>query len=214
MFRQVALSGNVGVGKSTIGPILAEALGAPWLPETEISDLFPHLIAEQDANSKMIAEIVFPSAQVASLLSRFLGGASTVVTERSTWDHSIFFDLWRRRFSFPDRTCRFMAELAAQLHGHPLNYLVLTVVLQARTEELAGRVARRGQTFDPSFDIAVLQELQSLYARALDPCPGHVIAVHDVTDLDLRDAVQVKGLVGSILTALETHSAGNRHGQL
>ncbi len=70
--RVVVLSGNVGVGKTTIGPYLGRALSAPWMSESEISGLFPHLFAEESKSARIVAQAAFSTLRVASTASKVL----------------------------------------------------------------------------------------------------------------------------------------------
>lgn len=204
MHYQIAISGNVGVGKSTLGPIIAEAIDAPWLSETDISSIFPHLIADQCAHSKLITQLTFPTIQIASVLSHFLAGNSLVVTERSLWDHALFFKYWKQRFRLDAESANLIQSLYQILRSHPIEYKVLTIFLRCDCSVVANRTVFRGKTYDSIFSAEVLGELHEIYENALLSSPPTIIGAYDVTSLNIKESVQVDAFINEVVKKIIT----------
>lgn len=197
----VCLSGNVAVGKSTLGERLATTLGAAWIPETTLSMQFPHLLSDTRPESKVIAEITFAALRTAVILSTLLAGDKCLVVERSLWEDRLFYELWRdqQRLHAYDS---FMTELFQTLESHPLKFRLYTVLLECPVKLLVKRLAKRKLPYDHLFSAATLEDLQRRYDAALNIQPGRVFQTIDVSNLDISNEAQVERLISSLADAL------------
>ncbi len=198
----VALSGNVRVGKSTLGEILATRLGATWISETMISTQFPHLISHDNGESKLVAEIAFAALRTAVILSHILGGCKQLVVERSLWEDWLFYELWRDRYGL-HKYDDIMRNLFEILGSHPLKFRLCTIVLECRADILSQRAFKRNKSYDHIFSDSVISDLQQRYDAVLRSQPAHILKIVDVSTLDIANGEQVEGVLSTIVEALK-----------
>lgn len=187
----VVLSGNAGVGKSTIGPYLAEELNASWLSESEISSLFPHLFANQDRSSRIISQIAFSSMRVATVLSSLLStSGKIIVSERFLRDSLIYHDLWRDMFYLQDMD-GFFETFYKTIGAHSVNYKLITVWLKCDIDIILKRLALRGEIFESAHTREMLVRLEEKYINSFTQSPPENLFIFDVTNLE-KDQLSLK----------------------
>lgn len=197
----IVISGNMGVGKTTFGPKLAKRLNAVWLPENLITEQFPYLIADQNKDSKLIAEIAFASLRTAMIISTFLKGENRIVMERYLWDDRIFFDVWSKRFGLSKQET-FISNLFSILESHHLEYKIHTIFFQSQTTLLQERLQKRNKVYDHTFSQDVIDDIQKGYQTQLSLHPTHLSALIDVSDLNIQDQEMVEDVLNKIINAL------------
>ena len=198
----IVLSGNVAVGKSTIGPYLAHELNAAWLSESALSEQFSHLFADDRKESRRIAQLAFATLRTATILSTFLSGVDCVVAERGPWDNWLFFEMWRDRFNLADDE-PFFVQLRSYLASHSVTYTTHTVWLKCPLEILLKRVAARFKTYDHIHTKTLLSELEHRYETAFRERPPESLLIRDVSDLKLSKS-SIQQFVSEIRSALPT----------
>jgi deoxyadenosine/deoxycytidine kinase len=154
----VVLSGNVGVGKSTLGPHLARELNAIWLSESDISRSFAYLFKDQSRDSRIISQIAFASVRMATIFSAFMSGATTVVAERSLPDSRIFHQVWRKRFQIETED-QFFDRLYSLLDRTPVDFRTSVVWLRCPVDTIVKRLNIRQEAFESVHTREVLDEL-------------------------------------------------------
>jgi len=199
----IVLSGNMAVGKSTIGPLLSKQISAVWLPETELSMKFPYLIADSSGDSKLISEITFASLRTAMILSKFLEGINRIVVERSLWDDWIFYLLWRDRFTLSGHD-NFMKNLFALLESHHLKFQNHTILLNSQLDLLSNRIQRRNKPYDHIFTDEVINDFQRYLDNAVEQSHENIIKTIDVSYLDIENEEQVAVIIQEMVNAVNS----------
>jgi deoxyadenosine/deoxycytidine kinase len=180
----VVLSGNVGVGKSTIGPYLADELKASWLSESDISSPFAHLFSNQERSSRIISQIAFSSMRVATVLSCLLSDLNQiVVTERFLRDSIIYHEIWRDMFSLQDMD-EFFERFYKTLGSHPVKYTSITIWLKCDIDVILSRIALRGEVFENNHTREMLIHLEEKYSTSFTLTPPENLLIFDVTNLE------------------------------
>jgi len=199
----IILSGNIAVGKTSLGPKLADRLNAKWISESEISMLFPNLISDQFAESKLISEITFSSLRTAMILSKFQMDTSIIVMERGLLDDLIFFNVWKEKYNLQQYE-GFIADLHAILNNHPLYFTTHTIYLKnTRKDVLVKRINKRNLIYDHVFTEEFLLRLEEAYDHFLQlDSQGHVYPI-DVSEFDIHDTIQVGTLIESVIKNLK-----------
>lgn len=177
----IVLSGNVGVGKTTLGPYLAREVGAVWLPETEISKQFAYLFKDESRVSRIISQITFASLRVATVLSTFQSGASIVLSERFLDDSRIFHAVWRSRYALADED-PFFERLYLLLEGSPVHFNTQVIWLRCRMDVILRRLNLRREVFENVHAVDVVRDLGRKYAEHFrETPPALVIDTEDVS---------------------------------
>ncbi len=178
----VVLSGNVGVGKTTIGPYLADELVASWLSETAISSMFAHLFAKDDKLSRIISQMTFSTMRVATILSSFLSGETMVVSERNLRDSLIFHEIWRNRFTLQEHDS-FFDKFYSMLSSHLIELPTVTVWLKCPLDILMKRISCRVAVFEQNHTKQMLMELEEKYTKSFENNPPQNLLIYDVARL-------------------------------
>lgn len=203
MNHLIGLTGNMGVGKSTLGPKIAEYLKAIWLPETEIALLFPNVVSNQEGHSKLIGELAFASTRCCAIISHFLAGAKVVVSERSIWEDRLFYGFWRDYFDLYEYDM-LVQDFFDILSQHPTTYTLHTVLLTADVSTLVQRVKERNEPYDHAFDEEIIGKLQeAVYDKLLRHPPEHIIHQIDVSNIDIRKDDVAEYIVREIINKLK-----------
>lgn len=100
--RVITLSGNIGVGKTTLGKYLSDYYNATWLPESMYSSQIQHLIANDSLNSRALMQMAFSTMRVATLASEILNNNSSniIIVERNLRDSILFHEVWEQLYDF------------------------------------------------------------------------------------------------------------------
>jgi len=197
----ISISGNIAVGKSTIGSIIAQKINGFWIPETMISDLFPELIKEQNGHSKLICEITFASLRLSLILSAFLRGEKIIVTERYLWEDWIFYEMWRDRFELQEYDI-LMNGLFKVLNNHKLDFILKSIILTGEIDILLSRLEKRNNIYDGTFTKEILLDLFERYGKVLVNPPNHIVKIVDTSKLNINNKIQINDFVEEIIHSL------------
>ncbi len=158
----LAIAGNIGVGKSSLTRLLAEALG--WTPFYEAVDDNPYL-ADFYADMRrwsFHSQIFFLSRRL-SYLRRVINHPSSVIQDRTIYeDAEIFARNLYQRGNMSERDYRVYRELYEEF----IQFLPppdLIIYLKASVPTLLERICRRGRDFEQDVSPLYLQQLNELY---------------------------------------------------
>ena len=194
----IVLSGNAGVGKSTLGSHLANRRGAEWLSENEMSCHFSHLFADETESSRIISQLAFSTLRVATILSTFMSGKNKVVSERSLWDSLIFYEMWKDIYGFKG-TDAFFSQLHEILNEKPVDYDEYVVWLKCDINILPSRIKMRGKAYDSIHTMKLLNDLEERYVKAFKERPPKNFFSIDVTNLDINNPKHLDDLYETII---------------
>lgn len=158
----VAIAGNIGVGKSSLTRMVADALG--WEPFFEAVDENPYL---EDFYDDMEAwsfhsQVFFLSRRLQHH-RKLVDFPGHVLQDRSVYEDAEIFarNLYhQKKLSKRDYQCYLDLYLGIRAFLPPPDLLVY---LQAPVGVLAERIAQRGRDYERTISIAYLTELNRLY---------------------------------------------------
>ncbi len=158
----IAVAGNIGVGKSSLTQMVAEAL--QWQPFFEAVDENPYLADfYQDMARWSFHSQVYFLARRLNHHRQLLDHPSHVIQDRSIYEDAEIFakNLYRQgKLSKRDYRCY------RDLYEGICNFLPppnLILYLKAPVGILAERIAMRGRDYERQISIAYLAELNALY---------------------------------------------------
>ncbi|HMQ56405.1 MAG TPA: deoxynucleoside kinase [Anaerolineae bacterium] len=169
----ITISGNMGVGKSTLTQLLAEDLC--WTPVFEAVDGNPYLsdFSRDMARWSFQSQVYFLSQRLRTQ-RELAQHSSSVVQDRSVFeDAEIFARNLHQRGEMSPRDYQVYRELYDEF----MQFLAkpdLIVYLKASLPTLIGRVRRRGRDFERDVSPLYLQQLNELYNAWIDDftlCP-------------------------------------------
>ncbi|MBI3733438.1 MAG: deoxynucleoside kinase [Chloroflexi bacterium] len=180
--RYIVVAGNIGVGKSTLTRLIAEALG--WQPFFEPSEINPYL---SDFYGDM-PRWAFPS-QVFFLARRLrhhrriAQHPTTVLQDRSVYEDAEIFakNLFRQgQMTERDYLCyRELYEVLLEFLPAP----DLVIYLRADVDTLLARIAQRGRDYERQIPRAYLETLNQLYEEwtaSFTFCPMLTVPAHSL----------------------------------
>jgi deoxyadenosine/deoxycytidine kinase len=189
----VAIAGNIGVGKSTLTGILAEAFG--WKPFYEAVDENPYL-ADFYADMKrwsFHSQVFFLSRRLQHH-RQLVDHPGSVVQDRSVYeDAEIFAQNLYNQGQMSARDYQAYRDLYDGIRAF-LPPPDLLVYLKSSVETLLARIKLRGRDFERDISPDYLQRLNGLYDDWIDrwdSCPVLVIPAdemdfqHDTTARDM-----------------------------
>jgi len=183
----IVLSGNVGVGKTTLGSIISKSMNIPWISESQIYDSFKYLAATNSKKEKFITQIAFPVNRLAIILSAFYENnhEKRIITERFLWDDLIFYKVWDSIYGFdrdPFYGC--LNETLCQLCNI---FFIKTIYLKCDIEIIENRVLSRNKLDDYQFTKEIISKIENEYKFEIKKSPDHIWAILDVSKLDMYD---------------------------
>jgi deoxyadenosine/deoxycytidine kinase len=199
----ISISGNIAVGKSTIGSVVAQKVNGFWISESTIADQFPELIKEQSGHSKLLCEITFASLRLSLILSSFLRGEEIIVTERYLWEDWIFYEMWRDRFELREYDI-LMEGLFEVLNNHKFDFKLNSIILTGEIDILLDRLLKRNQIYNGTFTKEILLELSERYEKVLANPPNHIVKIIDTSNLNINNQFQLNEFVDEIIQSIET----------
>jgi deoxyadenosine/deoxycytidine kinase len=198
----ISISGNIAVGKSTIGSVVAQKVNGFWISESTIADQFPELIKEQSGHSKLLCEITFASLRLSLILSSFLRGEEIIVTERYLWEDWIFYEMWRDRFELREYDI-LMEGLFEVLNNHKFDFKLNSIILTGEIDILLDRLLKRNQIYNGTFTKEILLELSERYEKVLANPPNHIVKIIDTSNLNINNQFQLNEFVDEIIQSIE-----------
>ncbi len=182
----IVISGNIGIGKTTLTHLLAKHYG--WEERTEPVINNPYL----DDYYGDISRWAF-NLEVFFLKERFheaLAIAQTqgnVVQDRSIWEGvNVFVENNMRMGNLSWRDHQTIVSLFEQMQRQ-IDLPDLTVYLRADIAHLVSNIQKRGRAYEQGISIEYLQGLNTLYERYFTKnYPGRVLTI-DVTGMDFEN---------------------------
>ena len=180
--RFVAIGGNIGVGKSTLTGILADAFG--WKPFFEAVDENPYL-ADFYADMRrwsFHSQVFFLSRRLQHH-RQLVDHPGSVVQDRSVYeDAEIFAQNLYNRGQMSERDYRAYHDLYEGIRSF-LPPPDLLIYLKASVETLQARIQSRGRDFERDMSSEYLHQLNLLYDQWIerwDSCPVLVVPADDM----------------------------------
>ncbi len=199
----IAVAGNIGVGKSTLTKLLAEAFG--WEPFFEAVDDNPYLADfYRDMRKWSFHSQIFFLSRRLKHHYLLLQQPGPVVQDRSVYeDAEIFARNLYRQGLFDDRDYRSYRELYEAISAF-LPPPDLLIYLRASVPTLLARIARRGRDFERNISVAYLMQLNELYEDWISRfklCPVLIIETDEI-DFVLHQA-DLNGVLAQIKQAVD-----------
>ena len=183
----IAISGNIGSGKTTLTTLLAKHYG--WLPKYETVAENPYL----DLFYKDMKRWAF-NLEVFFLKERFKDVLDIAQSDKTVvQDRSIFEGV--HIFSANNKDMGNLDDIMTSLVDAP----DLLVYLRASVPHLVENIRRRGRDYEQSIPIAYLENLNRRYESfVVEKYPGKVLVI-DVDDLDfLQNPTDFAGIIDRI----------------
>ena len=194
----VAIAGNIGIGKSTLTSILAEAFG--WKPFYEAVDENPYLadFYEDMTRWSFHSQVFFLSRRLQHH-RQLVDHPGSVVQDRSVYEDAEIFacNLYQQGL-MTERDYRAYHDLYEGVRAF-LPPPDLLIYLKGSVETLLHRIQLRGRDYEREISPDYLAQLNALYDAWIarwDSCPVLVIPADEIDfqhDADARDLV-VRGV--------------------
>ncbi len=198
----IAIEGPIGVGKSTLAKILADAFSADLVRDTETTNPYLKQFYKEPAEVALHTQLHFLLSRVDVLqnpavmrptkpmVSDFLLDkdrlfAELTLDEDEWWMYTRIFDRISAQCPKPD----------------------LVIYLQAPLEKLIQRIERRGVSHEQAINSHYLQQLITIYERYFHEYTASPLLIVNASDINIADnPTDVQRLISEI-SALE----GGRH---
>jgi deoxyadenosine/deoxycytidine kinase len=202
--RYIAVEGPIGVGKTTLTQILADRLGGRLVLEPVEENPFLPAFYEDARKNAFQTQLFFLLSrfqQQQQLFQQDLFSQSTVSDYLFAKDR-IFaaLTLDRNELSLYDRLYEALQPRVVKPD--------LVVYLQARTEVLAKRIARRGRDFERDLDPAYVEALATAYNDFFFHYDETPLLVVNTSDIDL---VASEAEVEALVVVIRRHRKGIQH---
>ncbi len=191
MNHYVAISGNIGVGKTTVTGLVGKALGWKTFYEPVIDNPYLDDFYKDMNRWSFHLQIYFLSKRFEA--QRIISASTrSCIQDRTIYEDVEIFarTLHRQGFMTPRDY-----ENYRSLFETMVSYLRppdLVIYLRADIEELLGRINKRGRESEKTIQRSYLEELNRAYEgwaeRAASICPVHIIDTHS---LNLNGADEV-----------------------
>lgn len=184
--RYLVIAGNIGVGKSTLIDLLADALG--WTPVPELDATPPYLDAYYADPQRWAfqLQIWFLSRRLAKH-QQLAALAGTVIQDRSIYeDAAVFAASLHAQGILSSQDYATYQELYAAI-SQALRPPDLIVYLRATIPTLLQRIARRARPAEAAISAAYLASLERHYAAWIaswSTCPVLIIDTDDIDPLE------------------------------
>jgi deoxyadenosine/deoxycytidine kinase len=202
----VVLSGNIGVGKTTFGPIISKSMNALWISEPQIYNNFKHLAARSSKKEKYLTQIAFPINRLSIILSSFYENNKykRVITERFLWDDLIFYKVWNSIYSFDNNS--FYESLNKILCQLSNDFLIKTIYLKCDMEIIQRRIFLRGKVDDYQFTKNVVSKVENEYNSEIAKKPDHIWDILEVSNIDINKEDSMTKIVNKFSNIINSRS--------
>lgn len=201
MHPYIALEGAIGVGKTTLARILAEALGAERLLEVFEENPFLSDFYADRARYAFQTQIFF-------LLSRYRQQHRVIA---DTLRHSPLVSdyLFAKDWLFAHLNLAgdelTMYERVHAILGEQIPAPTLVIYLRASTDTLMQRIAFRDRSYERQMDRSYIDALRTAYERFFAEYTAAPVLSLDTNDLDIvHDAAARNAVVAQVKSALQT----------
>ena len=191
----VAVAGVIGVGKSTLARGLAEALGAALVQEKYGENPFLAMMLSGRREAALACELDFLLGRARQLSAGSLGAGLHVADY--VFDKNRLFA--RRNLAGEEMV------VFERVEGQVRELIVrpgMVVYLVDRPERCWERVQRRGRAYEMGLSVGFLEGLAQAYEDMMARWEGCPVLRVDAGELDVREAMVVEGLAGSVRAAL------------
>lgn len=184
----IAITGNIGAGKTTLASKLAEYYG--WEVLYEAVDGNPYLPPFYENMEKWAfhLQIYFLNSRFEQVLKiKKLTEEKTIIQDRSIYEDAYIFarNLYESgKFNEVDyQTYRGMFNTITKAISHP----DLMIYLRADLPKLQKQIKKRGREFEKNIDPNYLKNLNTLYEDFVNLYTHGKLLIIDVNDLDYAD---------------------------
>ncbi|OQA02329.1 MAG: Deoxyguanosine kinase [Planctomycetes bacterium ADurb.Bin412] len=197
----VAVSGIIGVGKTTLAGHLSRILNAPLICEEYGRNPFLPRQLAGDREAALASEVFFLMSRASQLARDTIHASPTVVCDYLFNKNRIFarMNLNEYQMSIYDELERQVEALIARPD--------LVVYLYDTTENCLQRIHQRGRDFERSITKPWLDRLQGAYEdlfRNWSSCP--VLRI-DCRNYDVRNESDVRNLLGQMIRVSACHTS-------
>ena len=195
--RLISIIGPPGVGKTTLAEAMSAAMPARLIREDYAGNPFLAASYLGQADAGLAAQIYYLMSRAKQLATSTWPHEGLCVSDYGYCQDRIFA---RRRLSPADLV---VYERVAERIDPLVRAPDVLIHLDARTETLLERIARRGRGFEKAMTPEFLDAMRAAYADPLDPC--EILRV-DCDAVDIRDAAQRKELIAEALRMFESRT--------
>ncbi len=182
----IAISGNIGSGKTTLTRLLAKHYGWEECLEPVIDNPYLDDYYADIPRWAFNLEVFFLKERFRQALA-ICDKTGNVVQDRTVWEGvNIFVENNMRMGNLSWRDHQTIVELFDQMQAR-LRLPDLTVYLRADIAHLVNNIQRRGRDYERGISIEYLQGLNTLYNRYFrETYPGRVLTI-DVSGMDFEN---------------------------
>ena len=163
----VTVSGNMGVGKTTVVDVLGSRLG--WTVLTEEAEERPYLRAfyEKPTQWAFHNAVDFLLYKYKQQLTAQQSGAGTICQDRCMWEcHRVFDRHFRAESYLTDKDFHCLAEIVDGLQAR-LQKPSLVLHLRAPVDVLVERIRQRGRVYEKEVTRNYLKRIEAYYEEWL-----------------------------------------------
>ena len=198
----VVLAGNIAVGKTTMTPLLADALGASGYLESVADNPFLERYYADMPAWTFHLNMYFLADRARQLVAAASAGPPAVL-DRSFYEDRIFVEQAHSEGRTADDTYAVFCELETVLAALLPRPAVL-VYLEAPVPALLRRIAVRGRAFESGITEVFLDDLQSRYDDWIASYSSSPVIRVDTEATDLRvDSAAFTELVAQVVRHLD-----------
>ncbi len=196
----VAVSGIIGVGKTTLAGHLSRILNAPLICEEYGRNPFLPRQLAGDREAALASELFFLISRARQLSRAAIHAVPTVVCDYLFNKNRIFAQM---------NLTEWQMELFTELERQVVSQIAcpdLVVYLHDNTENCLQRIHRRGRDFELSITKSWLDRLEQAYEdlfRNWSSCP--VLRI-DCRDYDVRNENEARNILGQMIRVSSCHT--------
>ncbi len=167
MKKTIVVAGNIGVGKSTLAELLGQRLGWQVFPEPVAQN--PYLEDfYRDMNAWSFQSQIYFLAHKLRIQQEIAAAQESLLQDRSIYEDA---EIFARNLYLQQKMSERDFQTYYALYQSLCEFLTppdLVIYLQASTETLLKRIAKRNRSYEKQIPVDYLQQLNNLYDDWID----------------------------------------------